>query len=448
MISPHELTDSSLVFQTLFSKRVWPAVQVLLKGAILAIGPRTVTAALRVMGLSEEEHFQHFHRVLNRVKWSPIKASRRLLLTLIAAFAPSGPLVMALDDTIERRRGPKITARAVYRDPVQSSHKNLVKTSGLRWLCLMLVVPIPWARRYWALPFCTALAPSKNYYLRRNRQPCKLTDRARQMLLMVRRWLPDRAIVVVADNTFSVIELLAAVRQKVCVVTRLRLDAALYKPAPLREPGTIGRPPLKGPRLPNLQEVLNNPATRWSSITLAYWYGHVGRQLEIVTGTALWYHGGAPAVPLRWVLVRDPKGKLKPQSFLCTDQKAAPAQILDWFVKRWQIEVTFQEARAHLGMQTQRQWSVPAIARTTPAILALYSLVTLMAKDMLVHQGLPVRQAAWYRKDCATFSDTIALVRRWLWYEESLSISEKPPDMMKIPTALFERLADTLSYAV
>jgi hypothetical protein len=448
MISPHELTDSILVFQTLFSKRVWPAVQVLLKGAILAIGPRTVTAVLRVMGLSEEEHFQHFHRVLNRVKWSPIKASRRLLLTLIAAFAPSGPLVMALDDTIERRRGPKITARAVYRDPVQSSHKNLVKTSGLRWLCLMLVVPIPWARRYWALPFCTALAPSKNYYLRRNRQPCKLTDRARQMLLMVRRWLPDRAIVVVADNTFSVIELLAAVRQKVCVVTRLRLDAALYKPAPLREPGTIGRPPLKGPRLPNLQEVLNNPATRWSSITLAYWYGHVGRQLEIVTGTALWYHGGAPAVPLRWVLVRDPKGKLKPQAFLCTDQKAAPAQILDWFVKRWQIEVTFEEARAHLGMQTQRQWSVPAIARTTPAILALYSLVTLMAKDMLVHQGLPVRQAAWYRKDCATFSDTIALVRRWLWYEESLSISEKPPDMMKIPTALFERLADTLSYAV
>jgi hypothetical protein len=448
MISPHELTDSILVFQTLFSKRVWPAVQVLLKGAILAIGPRTVTAVLRVMGLSEEEHFQHFHRVLNRVKWSPIKASRRLLLTLIAAFAPSGPLVMALDDTIERRRGPKITARAVYRDPVQSSHKNLVKTSGLRWLCLMLVVPIPWARRYWALPFCTALAPSKNYYLRRNRQPCKLTDRARQMLLMVRHWLPDRAIVVVADNTFSVIELLAAVRQKVCVVTRLRLDAALYKPAPLREPGTIGRPPLKGPRLPNLQEVLNNPATRWSSITLAYWYGHVGRQLEIVTGTALWYHGGAPAVPLRWVLVRDPKGKLKPQAFLCTDQKAAPAQILDWFVKRWQIEVTFEEARAHLGMQTQRQWSVPAIARTTPAILALYSLVTLMAKDMLVHQGLPVRQAAWYRKDCATFSDTIALVRRWLWYEESLSISEKPPDMMKIPTALFERLADTLSYAV
>ena len=232
MISPHELTDSILVFQSLFSKRVWPLVQVLLRGAILAIGPRTVTAVLRVMGRAEETGYQQFHRVLNRVKWSPLQASRRLLMALIAAFAPSGPLVMALDDTIERRRGARITTRGLYRDPVQSSRSNFVKTSGLRWLCLMLVVPIPWARRYWALPFCSALTPSRNYYLRRRRQPCKLADRARQILLMVRRWLPDRDIVVVADNSFAVVELLAAVRQKVCVVTRLRLDAVLYEPAP------------------------------------------------------------------------------------------------------------------------------------------------------------------------------------------------------------------------
>ena len=445
---PNELTDSSLVFQSLFSKRVWPRAHLLLRGAMLGIGRRTVAAVLRIMGLSEEEQFQQYHRVLNRVKWSGLKASRLLLMALIAAFAPSGLLIMVLDDTIERRYGAKIAARGLYRDPVRSSHNNLVKTSGLRWLCLMLVVPIPWAGRYWALPFCTALTPSRNYYLRRRRQPCKLADRARQMLLMVRRWLPERPIVVVADNSFAVLELLAAVRRKVCIVTRLRLDAALYDPAPPRQPGTIGRPLLKGPRQPKLQEVLENPATRWRSITPAYWYGHVGRPLDIVTGTALWYHGGAPAVPLRWVLVRDPKGKLKPQAFLCTDQKATPAQILDWFVKRWQIEVTFEESRAHLGVETQRHWSAKAIARTTPAILALYSLVALQAKELLGQQGMPVRQAAWYRKDAATFSDTIALVRRWLWYQEYLSISEKPPDMIKIPAALFERFTDALSYAV
>jgi hypothetical protein len=400
------------------------------------------------MGLSEEKNFERFHRLLNRDKWSSLKASQRLLMALIHAFAPSGPLLMALDDTIERRRGAKIAARGIYRDPVCSSRSNFVKTSGLRWLCLMLVVPIPWARRHWALPFCSALTPSERYYSERGRGPTRLADRARQMLRLVHRWVPDRPIVVVADSSFAVLELLGAVRKKVSVVTRLRLDATLYAAAPPRTPGTRGRPPLKGAAQPKLKEVLIHPHTHWQSITLAYWYGHLQKQLDIATGTAVWYHGGAPAVPLRWVLVRDPANKLKPQAFLCTDLQAQAGQILDWFVKRWQIEVTFEEAHAHLGMQTQRQWSDLAIARTTPAILALYSLVTLLAKDLLQQQSIPVRQAAWYRKEYATFSDTIALVRRWLWRTDNLSISEKPPDMMEIPTALFERLTDTLSYAV
>lgn len=441
------LTDCSLVFRPLFSKRVWHSVQILIKGAILAVGSRTVTAVLRVMGLSEDQQFQRFHRVLNRNAWSTLQASRRLLMALIDAFAPSGPLLMALDDTIERRRGAKIAARGIYRDPVCSSHSNVVKTSGLRWLCLMLTVPIPWARRHWALPFCSALTPSARYYDKRRRRPITLTDRARQMLRLVHRWLPDRRIVVVADNSFSVLNLLASVRRDVTMVTRLRLDAALYEPTPVRVPGTRGRPRLVGDPLPRLQQVLAAANTQWEAITLAYWYGHMQKQLDVVTGTAVWYHGGAPAVPLRWVLVRDPLGKLKTQAFLCTDQQASASQILNWFVKRWQIEVTFEEARAHLGMQTQRQWSDRAIARTTPVILGLYSVVTLLASQLLTSQAITVRQAAWYRKDCATFSDTIALVRRWLWHADYLTLSPKPPDMIEIPTDLFLRLTDTLSYA-
>jgi hypothetical protein len=441
------LTDCSLVFRPLFSKRVWHSVQILIKGAILAVGSRTVTAVLRVMGLSEDQQFQRFHRVLNRNAWSTLQASRRLLMALIDAFAPSGPLLMALDDTIERRRGAKIAARGIYRDPVWSSHSNVVKTSGLRWLCLMLTVPIPWARRHWALPFCSALTPSARYYDKRRRRPITLTDRARQMLRLVHRWLPDRRIVVVADNSFSVLNLLASVRRDVTMVTRLRLDAALYEPTPVRVPGTRGRPRLVGDPLPRLQQVLAAANTQWEAITLAYWYGHMQKQLDVVTGTAVWYHGGAPAVPLRWVLVRDPLGKLKTQAFLCTDQQASASQILNWFVKRWQIEVTFEEARAHLGMQTQRQWSDRAIARTTPVILGLYSVVTLLASQLLTSQAITVRQAAWYRKDCATFSDTIALVRRWLWHADYLTLSPKPPDMIEIPTDLFLRLTDTLSYA-
>jgi hypothetical protein len=166
-----EPTNWILIFQSLFSKQVWQSVQVLLKGAILAVGPRTIAAILRIMGRGEERQFTRFHRVLNRANWSPLMASRRLLTAMISVFAPSGPLVMALDDTIERRRGAKIAAKGIYRDPVQSTSTHVVKTSGLRWLCLTLVVPIPWARRHWALPFCCVLAPSEGFYTQRGRAP-------------------------------------------------------------------------------------------------------------------------------------------------------------------------------------------------------------------------------------------------------------------------------------
>lgn len=357
-------------------------MQVLVAGAILAVGPRTVSAVLRVMGLSQERQFQKYHWVLNRVKWSTLAGSRRLLTLLIEAFVPEGPLVMALDDTIERRRGAKIAAKGIYRDPVRSSHGHFVKASGLRWLCLMLIAPIPWAKRCWALPFCSVLAPSERYYLQRGRRPNKLTDRARQVLLMVRRWVPERPIVVVADSSFAALQLLDATRRKFYLVTRLRLDAALYDPAP-QPSGMRGRPRRKGARQPTLKAVSASEATRWRGVTLSQWYGQGDKAVEIATGTAVWYSSALPTVPLRWVLVRDPQRKLAPQAFLCTDEAAEPEQILAWFICRWQIEVTFEEARAHLGMETQRQWSARAIACSTPVILALYSIVTLTARQLV-----------------------------------------------------------------
>jgi hypothetical protein len=447
--SSSKLASVSLIFESLFSKRVWQSAQVLLAGAILCVGTRTVASCLHVMGLAGFSRFQRFHRVLSRAKWSSLHASRRLLQALVDAFAPEGPLVMALDDTIERRRGLKITAKGVYRDAVASSDKNVVKVSGLRWLCLMLVTTIPWAGRLWALPFFSVLVPSKPYYVDQRRSARKLTDRARQMVRLVKRWLPDREIVVTADSSFSSLKLLHAARRRVTFVTRLKLNAGLYEPPPPRLPGTVGRPRLKGARQPKLCDVLIDPNTVWESLTMSKWYGTRERRIEVVTGTALWYHGGKPIVPVRWVLVRDPLHEFDPQAFLCTNQNTTPAQILGWFVQRWQIEVTFEEARAHLGMETQRQWSDKAIERSTPIVLALYSMVALLAKELIEKQQQPmlIRQAAWYRKDCATFSDTIALVRRHLWCSEDIWISSKPPDTIKIPRALFDCLIDTLAYA-
>jgi hypothetical protein len=437
-------------FELAFSERVWEWAKVLLVGAILAPGKRTVTAALRVMGLSNEAQFQNYHRVLNRDTWSSRALSRILLRLLVRAFVPAdAPVVIGLDDHIERRRGEKIAARGIYRDPVRSSKSFFVKTSGLRWVSMMLLASIPWAMRVWALPFLTVLAPSERYHQEREMQHKKLTDWARQMICQVRRWLGDRAIVVVADSSYAVLELLAAAASlptPVNLITRLRLDAALYDPAPPREKGKKGAPRKKGDRQPSLAQRLNDPATVWETATVR-WYGGTTRSVELASGTAVWYHSAKPVVPIRWVLIRDAEGKFEPQALLSTDQAAAAAQIVEWFVLRWQVEVTFEEARAHLGVETQRQWSDLAILRTTPALLGLFSLVTVFAHQVLQGNDLAARGAAWYHKPLPTFSDTLALVRQQLWPVSISWMSPTKDEVVIIPKALFDRLTDTLAYA-
>jgi hypothetical protein len=437
-------------FVPVFSKRVWQHVQMLLIGAILAPGNRTVTAVLRVMGLSDERHFQNYHRVLNRSVWSSREIGRRLLLLLLNSFALTGPIVMGLDETIERRRGTKIKARGIYRDPVRSSQSHVVKASGLRWLSLMLLAPIPWAQRVWALPFLTVLAPSERYYAASPRAHKKLTDWGRQMLLQVRRWVPDRKLVVVADNSFAVIELLWRMTQLVnpiCMITRLRLDAALYEPTPPRAAGQRGRLRLKGARLPTLKQVAADTKTVWTPVTIRNWYGEGQREIEMTSDTAVWYHNGKPPVPIRWVLIRDPRGKFDTQALLCTDQEVEPLQIVKWFVRRWQVEVTFHEVRTHLGVETQRQWTDLAIQRTTPALLGLFSLVTLLAHQATVENTLAVRQAAWYAKALPTFSDALAVVRRCLWSIPDFHTSLSDSDMVEFPCSLLKRLTEAVCYA-
>src|SRR5215216_5955353 len=310
-------------FAPLFSKSVFQHVQVLLAGAILAPGNRTVTSALRAAGLENERRFCRYHRVLSRAKWSTQKASRILLGSLVEAFVPEGdPLVVGIDETLERRQGKRIVAKGIYRDPVRSSHGHFVKTSALRWVCVTLLAEVPWARRVWSLPFLSTLAPSERYTKERGKRHKKLTEWAWQLLLQVRRWHPEREIVAVADGGYSSLELLDRCRRlskPITFITRLRLDAALYKPAPPRHRGQIGRPRLKGERLPNLSVVAEDRRTDWTPIVVADWYGREKRTVEVVSATALWYSSGLPAVPLRWVLIQDPEGEFDTQALLCTD---------------------------------------------------------------------------------------------------------------------------------
>ena len=446
---PITFTSVIGVFAPVFSQPVWQHVKVLITGAVLAPGKRTVTAGLQIMGLSAASDFQTYHRVLNRAVWSPLKASRLLLRLLVAVFIPRGVVIFGLDDTIERRRGDQIKAKGLYRDPVRSSHAYCVKVSGLRWLACMVLPPISWANRVWALPFLTVLCPSARFYEQRGRHHQTLPERAWQMIRLVVRWLPGREIAFVTDSSFAALELLDKVKALPCasVITRLRLDAALYDPPPPRQPETKGRPRLKGQRRPTLAAVLADARTRWTTLLVEQWYGEGPREVEVTTDTAVWYHAGKPPVAIRWVLIRDPKRDFDPQALLSTHLDHTPAQMLPWFVRRWSMEVTFEEARAHLGMETQRQWNDRAIARTTPALLSLYAIITLTA-HLLIEQGATcVRSTAWYRKIRPTFSDAMALVRRHVWEHRHFAMSQQEADMIQLPRELFERFIDAVCYA-
>lgn len=447
---PNEMIAVLDPFAPVFRKRVWERVKLLVVGAILVPGQRTVASVLRVMGRGKDRHFQNDHRVLNRDRWASRIVSKILLRLLVEAFVPpEAPVIVGIDEHSERRRGAKIAAKGIYRDPVRSSKEFFVKTSGLRWISMQLVAAIPWAQRVWALPFLTVLAPSERSHQQRGRRPKTITDWGRQMIRQLRRWLPDRALVVVADSADAVLDRLARCQRlprPVSVVTRLRLDAALDDLPPARAPRTRGRPRRKGKRQPTLQARRSDPQTNGQWLRVR-WYGGTERTVEIATGTALGYHGGMPTVPLRWVVIRDPEGTFDPQALRCTDQAVAPQQIIEWFVLRWQLAVTFHEARTARGVETQRQWSDLAIARTTPALLGLFSLVTLLARQWLGEEVLPTRQAAWYDKAVPTFADTRAVVRQHLWPVAFSDMSQSEADMVKIPRVVFERFANTLAYA-
>lgn len=273
-ILPTEIIALLEHFAPLCSTRSWGYVPVLVAGSILAPGRRQVSTVLRAMGLAQVPWFQNYPRVLNRAVWSPLAVSRVLLCLLVAAFVPSGPLVVALDDTIERRRGAHIAAKGIYRDPVRSSQSHVVKASGLRWVCMMLLVPIPWVQRVWAVPFLTVLAPSKRYHTTRGQRHKTVLDWARQMPLLLRRWFPTRSLVIVADSQYAALDLLARCSRApvgATMITRLRLDAALYAPAPPRDPHLVGRPRLKGKRLPTLAQVSAHPATDWTAVSVSGW---------------------------------------------------------------------------------------------------------------------------------------------------------------------------------
>jgi hypothetical protein len=408
-------------FAILFSRPVWNNALTLIIGTLLCKGKRTVCAALRVMGLGDETAFAKYHHVLNRVKWSPMQGARILLNLIMNMVGSMTPLVFFIDETLERRKGPMIKAKGYYRDAVRSSKKVVVKSSGLKWLTLAVSWRFPFSERYFALPFMTVLEPSAKSNKAAKKRHKTTLQWTIQMLIQVVRWLKNTPIILVGDGGFACGELAwMCLKLKISLITRLKMNACLYDFPPLEEPGKRGRKKTKGAKLYSFKEMIGMPDLGWKEIVVEG-YGQKKKKLKYISNVSLWGADGFRPIPIKWVLVIDPEGEFDPVPLMSTDLAISPGEIIAHYIKRWNLEVTFEEVREHLGVETQRQWSDKAIARTTPILMGLYTMVCLICNRLHEESPIEVAQTAWYEKKDAAFSDLLKAVRKILWKDNLIS---------------------------
>ena len=416
-------------FSSAFRKDVWPKAQLLLFGAIICPGSRTVCNVLRCVGLRWEKNFSKYHRFLSQDKWSAFQLSSVLLRLVVNKFIPKDePIVFGIDDTIERRWGWKITKRGIYRDPVRSSKSHFVKCSGLRWLTLANLTNLPWLETgvYWALPILTVLCPSERFYTKQGKSVKKLTTWAKQIIIWLGRHCKElqRSIYLVGDGSFATLELFMTSQHcSIGLIARMKLNARLYHLPPKKRPkGKRGPIPPVGKRLLSMEKRVTDKRIKWKSVTFSEWYGNRNKEMLVSSGIAIWRKSNTLLVQVKWVLLKDPEGKLEPVLLASSDFEISTDNLVCFFVRRWRIEVTFAEVRRHLGVETQRQWSDLAIERTTPCLMALFSIVCLLADSLNNCQNIVPNHTAWYKKKGVTFSDVLAAVRLEIFQKKKLLI--------------------------
>lgn len=413
-LSPEILTFI-LPFAVLFSANSWKNAQTMLFGAILCRGKRTVCSILRTLGLENESGFSKYHRLLNHAKWSARQGSYILFKMLLQCIPKGSRPVIFIDETLERRKGRKIKEKGLYRDAVASTKSNVVKRYGLKWLVMSLSVHFPFAKRAFALPFFTVLEPSSRSCKQQKKRHKTTMDWSRQMIKQLIRWVPNLSFILVGDGGFAAGELAwTCLFYKIALVSRLKMNASLYDFPPETGPGKRGRRRKRGQRLMNFKQMLGALDLNWQDAEIIG-YGGQKKAVRYLTNTCFWGADGFEPVPIRWVLMIDPSGQLNPLPLMSTDVSLSAKEIIALYIERWSIEVTFEEVREHLGVETQRQWSEKAIYRTTPILMGLYSLVCLIANELNKAQEIEVESTAWYQKETATFGNMIKAVRKDLW---------------------------------
>jgi DDE superfamily endonuclease len=416
------------MFAPLFSRPVYRNGLKLFVGHILCKGRRTIADILRSLNLTNIKNFSKFHWVLNGAKWNCLKGSKILFLNLLKFIPSNEEIVFNLDSTVERRKGPKIQGLGRHRDAARSSKSNKVLSIGINWLVSAISVQLPFTSVKWSLPFLSILMPPEkplrssknNKDLSKKSKHKKMTKWASQIAFVVRRWAgKSRQITIIADSAFACFKMAyACIRNNIGLISRLRLDARLY--------GFVSenskRKRVAGDVLPKLSVLAKKDILEWEVITVK-WYGGITKKVFIQSGKCLWYYIGHPPVAIHWVLIKEQENS-DAVALFSTNLNHSPVRIIEGYVERWSEEVTFEEARRHLGMETQRQWSDEAIAKATPIILASFSVITIMAWELSKYRKemIPPQRTSWYRKENVTFSDVLAYIREGILREKYRSL--------------------------
>jgi hypothetical protein len=426
-----------------FSRPTYDRFLVLALAAILTLGGRNLCTLLRCLGTLAPGHPSSYHRVFSRSPWSSWALARRFTHAVLARFAPRGPIALAGDDTVAEHPGPKVYGKACHRDPVRSTRSFTAYRWGHKWVVVALLVRFPFAIRPWALPLLVALYRPKEQNHERGRRHKTPPQLVRQMLLVLKRWHPERTFVCAGDGNYATHELaVIATRypQRLTLVSKFYPKANLMAPPPPYS-GT-GRPRVKGEELPSPAAVVRATAQR-PRLTVA-WYGGGQRRVEVVTGTGLWYRSGKPLVPVRWVFVHDLTGTHRDEYLFTTDQALSAKAVIETYTGRWNIETTFEEMRSYLGLETTRGWSRLTVLRAEPCLFGLYTVVAWLYAE-LPARWARVRVIDWPGKRDVTFSDAITAVRRWLWVEWVFALPGHREAFSKLRGPLRQILLDHLA---
>jgi hypothetical protein len=423
-------------FVPCFTAPSFPTFATLMAGWSLATGRHTVTGVVRAANAVEWKHIRTFHRFFSEGRWLPDDLGLILVrLVVERCLKPGDPIVVPIDDTLGRHTGKKIAGASMHRDPLLSTGKRPFFHWGHLWVVMSIAVPA--FGKTWALPVLFRLHRGKKRCKAEKRPYRKCPELAAELLKILAEAFPDRCIIVVGDSAYTNSSIMRGRPKNVTVVGRSRLDAALYALPPASRRGQMGRPRLRGARLPSPEKQVAN--ARWKRVEVTV-YGRTV-QVRVVVIDALWYVA-AHSDLVRLIVVRDFPGHERDDVFVSTDPTMGAKVIIETFAKRWSLEHTFHECKGKLGFEDPQNRTDRAVERTAPMALWLHTLIVLWYLATGQHSRA-ARQPAmpWYEKKTPTFSDMLATLRRASWAQRLLDPCASVQTLRKRMRPLVEALA-------